>query len=175
MKNCLIVFANPTLASFSGALADNFRSGIEDSGNSHSTINLYQDEYISKLSDAEVDAKYKNMITQCDSIAFVFPWWWEMPPYPMAAFLQTIFVNGFAYSHNGVKTPLLDIPTMLIVTLGQEKKCNLNNLHEAMDYCGLRVVDEVVCAGVNPRMASEKAEEYKQEAYGRGRYLTNYK
>lgn len=161
--------ANPSLTGFTNSLANEFRAGLADEDVTHETINLFQEGYVGQDHIGCLEADYKSLILGADGLAFIFPWWWEMPPYPMTAFLQRIFVNGFAYKHDGVKTPILDKPVQLIISMGQNKPINLQNLCDGMEYCGLHVRHWMAAQGVNPSMDEAKALQYKNEAYNAGR------
>jgi putative NADPH-quinone reductase len=169
MKKCLIVMANPSLNGFANALATEFRSGLEFEDHSHETINLFQENYLGQEGQfLEVD--YKELIMGCDGMAFSFPLWWEMPPYPLVAFFQKIFTAGFAYNHDGVnKTPLLDLPVQLIVTQGQKHPANLLYLYEALRYCGFKTkFNTLSCTNVTPNLSPTEAGRYKKMAFEAG-------
>ena len=168
-KTCLVVLAHPSwTSSFSGSLAENFANGIEESGNQCEYINLWRDNFHLPDIKKELIDSYKEMILNCDGIVFAFPLWWEMPPYPLVEFLQTIFTNGFAYKHDGVKTSILDLPVDMLISMGQVKHFNISNLYEAMEYCGLHVRKALVCQGVGPAISTKDATQYIENAKAAG-------
>jgi putative NADPH-quinone reductase len=115
--------------------------------------------------DGTLVAKYKEQILNCDAMCFVFPWWFEMPPFPLVKFFQSIFVEGFAYTHDGeVKTPKIKLPVQVLITMGQRKEYNIRSLRDGMDYVGLRIERELVCTNVGPRLEPELSERYLESA-----------
>ena len=173
MKRCLTVVAHPTLKSFTNSLASEFEHGLTDAGHSFTRINLFQEDYpFDKAASERNENNWKRLISNhIDGIALIFPWWWEMPPAPMVAFLQNIFNVGFAFEYiNGIREVTLDLPSALIISMGQKKLCNDKYLLEAMHYCGLHQKVNLVCQGVGPTLAEEDAKNYLElaRAVGKG-------
>lgn len=152
----LQVIAHPdiTLQSFTGQLARQFREGAEEVGNSVITYNLYDLHRLPSRED------FKNQILEAEHICFAWPCLWEMPPANLVDFFQTIFVKDFAFTLVGDKMkPSLNIPVTCIISMGQDKFLNIENLSEAMKYCGLHP-KFIIFNNVGPRLTPDKATAY---------------
>lgn len=167
---CLIVVANPSDTSFTNALVAQFKSGLESDGHTHETIQLFQEDYVKSVA---IDADYRQMMLDADAICFAFPWWFEMPPFPLVAFFQRNFVEGFAFRHeDGKKIPLLNKKVQLMITMGQSaEEYNIYCVREGLRYVGLPVTNELTCVNVGPRLSPEKAQEYLNRANQAGKFL----
>lgn len=131
---------------------------------------------IHSIFDSVKDPAYvsamQKIISKTDAIAFAFPWWWEMPPYPMVEFLQKVFVKDFAFTHDtdGRKTKLLNKPAQLIICAGQDKQqIQIEPLVMAMEYCGLHADTPLIFTGCKPGLAEETVDYYSQTAFKQGR------
>lgn len=161
---CLIVVANPSATSFTNQLVTQFKAGLESEGHTHDTIQLFQDGY-------ENDEAYRQKILECDAICYAFPWWFEMPPYPLVAFLQRNLVEGFAFKHeNGNKVSLLKkVPTQVLITMGQSSpEYNIRAVRDGLRYVGMKISGELVCMNVGPRLEPSQAQKYLDQAFHHG-------
>lgn len=159
-KTCMVVVANPNGLSLTCQLAESFIAGLEEAGNkaitgvensfSKSSINyLFQTNYPAETNNN--DDLYRNQLKRADGVCLAFPWWCEMPPYPLVAWMQRNLIKDFAYKHDGtIKTPILNLPTQLLVTMGSIGECNLKNLKDGLGYTGLHVSNELVVKGAGP-------------------------
>lgn len=156
---CLIVIASPSSSSFVNVLVNKFKAGLESKGHTYDTIQLFQDGYL----DSET---YRKKILECDAICFSFPWWFEMPPYPLVAFFQSNLIEGFAFNTvNNKKVPLLDIPVQVLITMGQSNpEYNIRAVRDGLRYVGLKIKNELVCLNVGPKLLSTQAEKYLDQA-----------
>jgi len=169
--NCLIVVANPSDTSFTSALVARFKAGLESEGHTHETINLFQDKY---PANELWDATYRKQILDADAICFAFPWWFEMPPYPLAAFFQRNLVEGFAFKHeNGQKIPLIPSkPVQVMITMGQKFECyNIRCVSEGLRYAGLAITNQLVAVNVGPNLDPTRAQEYLDRAFKDGQHI----
>lgn len=168
---CLIVVANPSDTSFTNALVARFKSGLESQGHSHETIQLFQEAY--HHSGVTTDAEYRKKMLEADAICFAFPWWFEMPPFPLVAFFQRNLVEGFAFRHeNGSKVPLLDKKVQVMVTMGQSaQEYNIYCVREGLRYVGLSITNELVALNVGPRLDPAQAQEYLDRAEKAGQFI----
>ena len=160
---CLIVVANPSDTSFTNALVARFKAGLDSEGHDYETINLFHDDYPNDFSDTS----YRRKIVDADAICFAFPWWFEMPPYPLAAFFQRNLVEGFAFRHeNGQKIPLLNgKKVQVLITMGQQSpEYNIYCVREGLRYTGLKINNELVALNVGPRLDPTQAQEYLNRA-----------
>ena len=152
----LQIIAHPdlTLQSFTGQLARRFRKGAEEVGNSVITYNLYDMYHLPSRED------FKKLILEAEHICFAWPCMWEMPPADLVDFFQTIFVKDFAFTLvNGKMEPSLNIPVTCLISMGQDKSFNTENLSEAMEYCGLHP-KFIIFNNVGPRLTPDKAAAY---------------
>lgn len=175
----LVVTANPNKNGFGAQLTNVFINGIKEAGHEVNVMDLFAQGF--HCSDGQTHDRnlylldeYRERIQDCDSIAFSFPMWCEMPPYPMAAFIQQVFVKGFAYEHDGIiKTPILNLPMSMLVTMGQKKDANLQYLIDALSYVGLHLKNWqlVIAPGVGPNMQEVEENTFKERAYLAGKTL----
>lgn len=173
---CLLITANPNRNGFGAKLTEEFICGLNDQGHEFIEIDLFGEHFHSGSMQAHANNQhlleiYKGYIKEVDAVAFSFPMWCEMPPYPLVAFLQQILVKGFAYEHDGkVKTPILDLPCSLLVTMGQKKDAQLQYLIDALSYTGLHLkpFQLVIANGVGPNMSNCEALAYSDKAYQAG-------
>lgn len=160
----LQIIAHPdlTLQSFTGQLARHFRDGAEEVGNSVITYNLCDVHRLPSRDD------FKRLILEADHICFAWPCLWEMPPANLVDFFQTVFVKDFAFTLVGDKMkPSLNIPVTCLISMGQDKGLNTENLSEAMKYCGLHP-KFIIFNNVGPRLTSDRAADYLNMAHNYG-------
>lgn len=163
----LQIIAHPDLSlkSFTGQLATQFKSGATDKGHSVVSVNLYDSLNVPSRTS------FKNLITSADHLCFAWPCLWEMPPAIMVEFLQTVFVKDFAFALVSDRMkPLLKLQATCLISLGQDKILNTENLSEAMRYCGIRP-QFIQFKNVGPRLTAELAEIYLNCAYWHGNQL----
>lgn len=160
----LQIVAHPDISgkSFTGQLASHFRLGAEDTGHSVVTYNLYDTGFVPNVQ------YMKNLILEANSLCFAWPCMWEMPPAKMVDYLQTVFVKDFAFTLEGGRMkPILNLHVDCLISLGQDKILNTQNLSEAMAYCGLHPKFWTF-KNVGPRLTAEIAEIYLTQAYNAG-------
>lgn len=178
MKKCLVVVANPKAQSLTHTLASRFCDGIAESGDQYEVLDLFQD-CKNNMGRSESVPKYQQAVAGCQGIVFVFPTWWEMPPYPLVEFLQTVFVSGFAFTHeNNIKINKLDLKSLVITTRGQSEDSggsDLAYLRAALEYSAMHSEDPLVCYGINPSTLRENVELYKNHAFSKGLHFFNEK
>jgi putative NADPH-quinone reductase len=179
MKECLLISANPNKKGFGAQLTEEFVKGLNDQGNTVTEIDLFAEHFHCNAGQSHKNndfllEEFRREISMTDAVAFSFPMWCEMPPFPMVAFMQQILVKGFAYEHDGkTKTPILDLPTSLIVTMGQKKDAPLQYLIDALSYTGLHLKDWqlVIANGIGPNLAEAEATTFKERARKAGTLL----
>lgn len=162
--HCLIVYANPSDTSFTNALVARFKAGLESQGHTHETIDLFDDEYPTLTLWEDT---YRRQILNADAICFAFPWWFEMPPYPLAAFFQRNLVEGFAFKHeDGQKVPLINgKKVQVLITMGQKSEgYNIRCVSEGLRYTGLKITNQLVAVNVGPNLDPIKAQAYLNHA-----------
>lgn len=151
----LQIVAHPNLdgIGFTHRTAEAFRRGSISAGHSVRWYNVFD-----PVSDA-ID--HKAEVLQADHICFVYPCWWEMPPAKLVHILQTVFVKGFAFDVDEFgerKTTFIKSATTMI-SMGQLKDLNIQNLREAMTYCGL-IPRFAIFQGIGPGLPEARAQEY---------------
>jgi putative NADPH-quinone reductase len=160
--NVLQIIAHPDLSgsSFTGQLASRFREGALAAGHNVTWYNLYDERGNGK--------DHQAYISEADHICFAYPVWWEMPPAKMVEYLQTVFVKGFAFDLVGDRMkPKFQKDATCLLSMGQQKRHDTTNLHEAMVYCGLRPLF-LISDNIGPRLTPELAEAFLDLAYRTG-------
>ena len=161
---CLIVTANPAPSSFSYSLAKEFQQGLKSQGHESEMLGLFEYPDINNHDMFE-------RIAAADGVCFAFPWWCEMPPYPMVEFWQKNLVEGKAFKHvNGVKVPLIKKPTQVLITMGSPgPEYNISHVRNALKYVGLNIEGELVCLNVGQGLSPEAKEKYLKHAEHHGK------
>jgi len=160
----LQIIAHPDTSekSFTGQLAQQYRKGANEAEHQVTWLNLYDE-------DIE-DVDLRQLVLETDAMCLVYPLWWEMPPAKMVEFLQTTFVFGFAFELKGDRmVPKIDIPTTVLISMGQQKTHNTSYLEDAMKYCGLHP-KIAVFQNVGPRLTPDQAEAYLDLAHRLGKH-----
>jgi putative NADPH-quinone reductase len=170
---CLIVTANPSATGYSYALVNKFIEGIESAGHTYEMVELFQGGYMEgKITDLEIQEKIKA----ADGICLAFPWWCEMPPFPLVAFMQQNLKEGFAFTRDadGNKVPLLNKKVQLLISMGSAgPEYFIRHVIDGLKYAGLKVVNNIVVQNVGPNLPKEKANFYLEQAHHQGtRFLT---
>lgn len=167
MKKCLVIEANPNPLGFTKLLLESFFEGMNEAGiYEHTDFNVFstEDDQKHKLWWKNHVEEIKQQIVEADLLVFAFPLWWEMPPYALVEFFQTIFVKDFAYSHDGTqKKNILDVMAINLITMGQEYAFDSKNLGLAMKYCGIKP-RHCIFTNIGPRLDVDKARMYFQWA-----------
>ena len=160
----LQIIAHPAQTSFTLELAEAFRTGAKKSGHTVIYYNVYDE-------DAPGVEEVKDLVLSVNHLSFAFPNWWEMPPAKLVELLQTVFVKGFAFDLDIDRMkPLIQLPTSVLISMGQQKEFNTTNLHDAMKYCGLHPTFHVF-NNVGPRLTPDNAKAYIDLAFSCGRNL----
>lgn len=106
MKNILIINGNPVKESYSMALADAYRKGAEKSGAEIKMISLIDFDFGTPFlkdfktpNDSEDLKKAQELIAWSHHIVWVYPTWWYLPPALVKAFIEHVFLPGFAFKY----------------------------------------------------------------------------
>ena len=168
--NVVQIISHPdsTGKSFTHELSKSFRFGAEDAGARVHTHNLFSKHIKKNIIDD---------IFNADHICFAWPCWWEMPPAKLVDFFQTVFVRGFAFDKQYdlandqsvvcKMVPILNLNVTCLISLGQDKDHNTDNLNASMLYCGLHPKFHLF-KNVGPDLPFDLAEEYLDQAYRAG-------
>jgi putative NADPH-quinone reductase len=107
MKKILIINAHPIMDSFCSALAQSYKSGVEQSGASCKLINLIDLDFdpimrfgYKKRMEMEPDLiQIQQDITEADHLVLVYPNWWATYPAQLKGLFDRAFVPGFAFKY----------------------------------------------------------------------------
>ena len=100
-KNILVILGNPNKESFCHSLAENFKKGALESGNSVKTLDLYAEKFnpVYDLQEDKNDAKkYQKLVTESNILVFVYPTWWFRAPAIIEGWIDRVLTTPFAYS-----------------------------------------------------------------------------
>lgn len=161
--NVLQIIAHPNLEEgFTNSIAAAFRDGAKAAGHNVVWYNLFHPD-IAEVGD------HQAHIQNADHICFAFPCWFEMPPAKLVEYLQTVFVKGFAFDYDikGIRHVLLNMEATCLISMGQTKDLNVENLREAMTYCGM-IPKFALFKGVGPMMPKAQSLEYQALAHRLG-------
>ena len=148
----LQIVAHPATSSFTLDLAAAYRAGAEKADNEVTWFNVYEE-------DAPGVQEIQRLVLEYDALCFAFPCWWEMPPAKLVELLQTVFVKGFAFDLNGDKmVPLIRKNADVIISMGQNKNYDSNNMSMAMEYCGIQPSFHVF-SNIGPRLTEFEAKQ----------------
>lgn len=108
----LIILDHPYPGSFTHALADSARRGLELAGHSVDTIDLHADSFdpvmhledlgawrAGQVVDPQV-ADYQQRLRHADHLVLAFPIWWEVMPAMTKGFIDKVITKGFAYTQD---------------------------------------------------------------------------
>lgn len=105
----LIIYAHPQTTSHSHEALQRIIKKFQDNNTKHHVIDLYQENFNSALQDHELTAmknktalpseiqKYQDLVTQADTLIFIYPVWWFNAPAILKGFIDRVFANGFAF------------------------------------------------------------------------------
>ncbi|POR04699.1 NADPH:quinone reductase [Alkalispirochaeta sphaeroplastigenens] len=103
----LVIFGHPSRESFCNALADEYCMGAIESGSELRRIDLGELSFDPVLHQGyagdqplEPDlAMARESILWADHLVFLYPTWWAAPPALMKAFVERVFLPGFAFQY----------------------------------------------------------------------------
>ncbi|MEI6490710.1 MAG: NAD(P)H-dependent oxidoreductase [bacterium] len=117
-KNILIVTAHPSSLGFTHKIAEAYKAGSEEVGNTVEILDLYKTDLKQDFLKFEnphdmgnpdtVRDIMKKKITDANELVFVHPMWWISPPAIMKNWLDNNLSSGFAFKYeNGRPVGLL--------------------------------------------------------------------
>ena len=160
-KNILIFCAHPDKESFALALANKYYDGVKSTGGSAKLYNLSTLEFDPNLTR---DKKYggymepvlkqiQQEIVAAHHLVFVYPNWWSTYPAILKAFIDRVFIKGYAYDFKGdnpIRIPLLKGKSARIIVTMDSPMWYYKWFigapgHKAMkkatlEYCGIKPV-----------------------------------
>jgi len=109
----LIVVAHPCADSFAHEAASRARSGLKAAGHSVTVVDLYAEQFMPAMSQAErlayhsatpaVDAiviAHCELVRAAQIVVFVYPTWWSGLPAMLKGWLDKVMVPGVAFTFN---------------------------------------------------------------------------
>lgn len=116
-KSLLIILGHPSPRSFNHALAEAYAEGARASGASVELLKVADLDFdrnvdpreVSNLEPDVLDAH--EMIRRADHVAWVYPLWWGSAPSGLKAFVDRVFISGFAMQYISGKS----MPKKLLV------------------------------------------------------------
>lgn len=108
--NILIIIGHPVKDSFISALANSYKIGAMATGVEVKIIDISHTIYPTNLPADFGDSEILKEITDAqqfvawaDHVAWFFPLWWADVPARLKAFLEQVFVSGFAFKYKKSK------------------------------------------------------------------------
>lgn len=108
-KKILIITAHPSSLGFTHKIAESYKQGSLDSGNSVEILDLYktdlkQDflnfEKIKEMPSNPIRDAIQKKILDANELVFIHPMWWVGMPAIMKNFLDNNFAGGFAFRYS---------------------------------------------------------------------------
>jgi NAD(P)H dehydrogenase (quinone) len=110
-----ILFAHPSITSFSKAVLDAFTKGLQDAGHSYEIGDLYRMNFQSDMTPAQyqrevgidpnaplpADVKGEHeKINRSNALAFIYPVWWSDCPAILKGWFDRVLTYGYAYFYD---------------------------------------------------------------------------
>lgn len=106
MKKILIFNGHTAKESFSLALAEAYQKGALSTGAKVDIIHLAELDFGSPFlrnfknkNESVVLAQTQKLISENEHLVFVYPTWWYLPPANVKAFIEHVFLPGFAFKY----------------------------------------------------------------------------
>lgn len=161
MKVQLLV-AHPRRASFTHSLAQSHATGLMAQGHQVDWLDLYAERFDPVLKEAESAATptqilaYQERLNACEALVLAYPVWWSTPPAILVGWLQRVLSEEFAFgAREGRTRGLLPHYAQLLISVGSQNRGGarleqlyVEPMHSVLRYCGMQVLDPVVCWGV---------------------------
>lgn len=109
-----IVFAHPSIKSFTWEVLNAFKCGLQDAGHSFEIGDLYEINFQSDMDLAQYERETgmdpdapapddvrleQSKIDRADALAFVYPVWWSDCPAKLKGWFDRVLTYGYAYSY----------------------------------------------------------------------------
>jgi len=191
MKKILIINGNPNPGSFSEALAKRYFEASKSAGAEVKLYHLHRLEFDPNLTaknkygeNPEPDlAQIRKDIQWAKHLVFVYPNWWGTYPALFKAFIDRVFIKGFAYEYpdnQRFQTPLLTGKTArLIVTMDTPiwyyrwiyKQPGHNAMKKGtLEFCGIKPVKITNLSPIR-NTSLEQRKKYLQRVAGLGKEM----
>lgn len=157
-----LVVAHPRAASFTRSLAQRHAAGLVAHGHEVDWLDLYAEQFDPLLGaneNAETPAQilaYQERLNACEGLVLAYPVWWSTPPAILVGWLQRVLSEEFAFgAREGRRRGLLPHYAQLLLSVGSQNRgaahleqLYVDPMHSVLRYCGMQVLDPVVCWGV---------------------------
>lgn len=181
----LVIFAHPYSKSFGKGIVDTIEKEVSNNGSEIRIRDLYEIGFdpILKGSDllnlqsgdyAEDIKAEQEHIKWADIITFVYPVWWAGLPAMLKGYVDRVFANGFAFTHdaNGPVGLLKGKKALLFCTTGfPSDHYEQIGMHKAMqqtsdqaifEFCGIEVIKHAFFGAI-PLSTEEDRNKYLSE------------
>lgn len=159
----LVVFAHPYSKSFVKAIVDKIEQEIIKNGSEVRVRDLYELGFDSVLKGSDLqNLRNRNYaadivaeqehIKWADVITFVYPVWWAGMPSMLKGYVDRVFANGFAFTHDangpvgllkGKKAFLFcttGFPNDIYEQIGMHKSMQQTSDEAIFNFCGIEVI-----------------------------------
>lgn len=177
-----IVVSHPRADSFTYALAQRYASGLAERGHQVDWLDLYQERFDPVLGIDEAAAtpvqilNYQERLNACEALVLAYPIWWSTPPAILVGWLQRVLSEDFAFgAREGRTRGLLPHSAKLLISVGSRNhgEAHLEQLYvepmqSVLRYCGMQVLDPIVCWGAYAGAPAARLEHCLTSAYAAG-------
>jgi NAD(P)H dehydrogenase (quinone) len=180
MKHAVIL-SHPNPASFNAAVAKTYVAALRGLGHEAELRDLYAMDFDPRLKAAEIpwDAGFapapdvvaeRSVIAAVDSIAFIYPFWFNAPPAMLKGYVERVFGMGFGYAASEVGThPLMTGKLLVSITTSGapnawvDQTGALQRLRAGFDdhlanVCGFSVLEHLHLGAITPGMRPDAGE-----------------
>lgn len=181
----LVVFAHPYSKSFGKGIVETIEKEVLKNGSEIRIRDLYKigfnpvlgssDLLNLQTGDYAVDIKEEQEhIKWADIITFVYPVWWAGLPAMLKGYVDRVFANGFAFTHNengpvgllkGKKAILISttgFPSNYYEQIGMHKSMKQTSDQAIFEFCGINVIKHIFFGAV-PSSTEEERKQYLRE------------
>ncbi len=188
--NVLVILGHPRKESYCGALAKEYIRGAEESGAKVESLILTDMQFDINVVVPSPQHQYmesdliraKELILWSDHLVFIYPTWWGNIPALLKAFLDRIFIPGFAFRELQFDTydKLLSPRTAQIITTMDTPLLIYRFLNAApgtnalagstLKFCGISPVRTLHLSPIK-HSSQEKKQQWLRKVYLKGKAL----
>lgn len=169
-----ILFAHPSDHSFSKEVLDTFIRGINDSGHTYETHDLYRTNFKSEMDieqyhrevgldpDAPVPSDVQaeqEKINRADALAFIYPVWWSDCPAKLKGWFDRVLTYGYAYFYDKKETRYIKIDIKKAIVI-----CSAGHTVEHLEETG--IAESMRRIMINDRLLGIGVKEARMEILG---------
>lgn len=188
--NVLVILGHPRKDSYCGALAKEYKRGAEESGAKVESLvladmqfdmNVVMPSPQNQFLEADL-VRAKELIIWADHLVFIYPTWWGNTPALLKAFIDRIFIPGFAFRELQFDTydKLLSPRTAQLITTMDTPLFVYKFLNAApgtnalagstLKFCGISPVRKLHLSPIK-HSSQEKKEQWLKKVYLKGKAL----